>query len=446
MRSARTMVAALLLCLLAACTTSRVDVASSQLRVGIQVRAYPELVLVPDYPVYYAPGLDANYFFYDDLFWVFVEERWYSGTWYNGPWTHVVADYVPVYVLSVPVYYYRRPPAYFHAWRSSEAPRWGERWGREWEARHPGWNQRPADARPAPRPDYQRRYSGSRYPRPEQQRRLHGQYYSHRPRDVVAHPPHPSPAQRREQAQEQRREPGEAARREAQQERREAQQERREERREAREQGPWQQQEPREQGPQQGQEQGERGRQDAHDLRQQQRREAWSRRRDQPGQHPGQESGQEPQRSPGQEPRREQAQDWRRAQEEGRPPQAQQPSRQPSRQDWQGRRRERVPERRDEAREGRPAPQEVQGQRQHPPQRAPAPVAAQEPGNAPQGRAGHGPLPAPRRAPEMQRSDTRVSRPSSPSRETAAGRKGRAEKTERQEEEAEPQGGAAGER
>ena len=33
--------------------------------IGINVPRYPELVRVPDYPAYYAPGLNANFFFYD---------------------------------------------------------------------------------------------------------------------------------------------------------------------------------------------------------------------------------------------------------------------------------------------------------------------------------------------------------------------------------------------
>ena len=31
--------------------------------IGMNLPAYPELAVVPGYPVYYAPRLDANYFF-----------------------------------------------------------------------------------------------------------------------------------------------------------------------------------------------------------------------------------------------------------------------------------------------------------------------------------------------------------------------------------------------
>jgi len=39
--------------------------------IGINLPLYPELVRVPDYPVYYAPRLNTNYFFYDGAYWVY---------------------------------------------------------------------------------------------------------------------------------------------------------------------------------------------------------------------------------------------------------------------------------------------------------------------------------------------------------------------------------------
>ena len=54
--------------------------------IGINLPLYPELVRVPGYPVYYAPRLDSNYFFYDGMYWVYQEDNWYASSWYNGPW------------------------------------------------------------------------------------------------------------------------------------------------------------------------------------------------------------------------------------------------------------------------------------------------------------------------------------------------------------------------
>ena len=154
--------------------------------IGINLPVYPELVPVPGYPVYYAPRLPSNYFFYDGYYWVYYGDDWYMSSWYNGPWMLVEPDYVPIYVLRVPVRYYRQPPPYFRSWHADAPPRWGDRWGDVWEREHHGWdrwNHRNAPP-PAPLPRYQRDYRGDRYPQQiEQQRELHDQHYRYRPVD-----------------------------------------------------------------------------------------------------------------------------------------------------------------------------------------------------------------------------------------------------------------------
>ena len=156
--------------------------------IGINVPAYPELVVVPGYPVYYAPRLRSNYFFYDGMYWVYVDDNWYASSWYNGPWALVGPEFVPLFILRIPVRYYSAPPAYFGGWQRDAAPRWGEHWGNQWEQRRSGWdrwNRNSAPAR-APLPVYQRQYSGDRYPRAvEQQQALVGQRYRYQPRDTV---------------------------------------------------------------------------------------------------------------------------------------------------------------------------------------------------------------------------------------------------------------------
>ena len=59
------------------------------LSIGINVPVYPQLVRVPGYPVYYAPGLQSNFFFYDGLYWVYQDDDWYASDWYDGPWGRV---------------------------------------------------------------------------------------------------------------------------------------------------------------------------------------------------------------------------------------------------------------------------------------------------------------------------------------------------------------------
>lgn len=157
--------------------------------IGINVPVYPRLVLVPGYPVYYDPQINLNYFFYDGLYWVFVSDNWYASSWYNGPWDIVEHHYVPLYVLHVPVRYYRQPPAYFRGWHADAAPHWNERWGRDWETRRSGsdqWGRSSSAPEPAPLPSYQQQYSGDRYPREvEHQHSIRSENYRYQPREAV---------------------------------------------------------------------------------------------------------------------------------------------------------------------------------------------------------------------------------------------------------------------
>ena len=160
--------------------------AQVSVNIGINLGAYPQLVRVPGYPVYYAPQVNSNYFFYDGMYWVYAYDNWYASTWYNGPWELVAPDFVPLYVLRVPVRYYRRAPVYFRGWRSDAPPRWGDHWGNTWYNNHRGWDtwNRSAVPAPAPLPVYQRQYSGNRYPRADQQVTLQTRNYRYAPRDA----------------------------------------------------------------------------------------------------------------------------------------------------------------------------------------------------------------------------------------------------------------------
>ncbi len=161
-----------------------IGVALPGVNIGINLPAYPQFVRVPNYPVYYAPALQANYFFYDGRYWVFQQDDWYSSDWYDGPWYAVPPHAVPLYVLRIPVRYYRDPPRYFQGWQTAAPPRWGEHWGNDWSRQRRGWDRwdRRNMPAPAPLPTYQRQYSGERYPQAEQQRELQGRHYRYQPR------------------------------------------------------------------------------------------------------------------------------------------------------------------------------------------------------------------------------------------------------------------------
>ncbi len=157
--------------------------------IGIDLPSYPDLQRVPGYPVYYAPQAQANFFFYDGLYWVFEADDWYSSAWYNGPWRRVGPDAVPLYMLRVPVHYYRQPPPYFSSWRADAPPRWGEHWGGGWAQRRHGWDRwnHASAPPPAPLPTYQRKYPQSRYPQEAiQQQNISSENYRYRTRDPEA--------------------------------------------------------------------------------------------------------------------------------------------------------------------------------------------------------------------------------------------------------------------
>lgn len=156
--------------------------------IGIHLSAYPQLILVRDLPVYYAPRLNYNFFFHDGSFWVYKGEHWYTSTWYNGPWLKATRDVVPLYVLRVPVAYYRARPQHFRGWLANASPRWGERWGKEWERARPGWDRwdRSTVPAPAPVPFFQRRYAGASYPEFAEQALLTRRHYNYQPQENIA--------------------------------------------------------------------------------------------------------------------------------------------------------------------------------------------------------------------------------------------------------------------
>ena len=156
-------------------------------QIGVNFYDYPRLERVPGYPVYYAPGMNSNYFFYDGLYWIYERDDWYASSWYNGPWGVVDPYSVPVYVLRVPVRYYQHAPVYFRGWRADAPPRWGEHWGRSWEDRRGGWDRwdRRSYPQPAPLPTYQRQYRGDRYPDTSRQAIVQSQNYRYQPREEV---------------------------------------------------------------------------------------------------------------------------------------------------------------------------------------------------------------------------------------------------------------------
>jgi hypothetical protein len=175
-----------------AAAQTRIGSGLPNVSIGINLGAYPVMIRVPGYPVYYASQLRSNYFFYDGMYWVYQGDNWYASSWYNGPWYLVAPEDVPLYVLRIPVRYYRQPPPYFLGWLSSAPPRWNDHWGNAWAQRRSGWDRwdRGAAPAPAPLPAYQRQYSGDHYPRAGQQQTLQSKNYRYQPRDPAVRQQH----------------------------------------------------------------------------------------------------------------------------------------------------------------------------------------------------------------------------------------------------------------
>jgi len=183
-KSAKRFVVAVFFVLVTAMTAQ----AQIGVHIGVDLPVFPRLAVVPGYPVYYAPAVRANYFFYDGLFWVFnVDDGyWYSSSWYNGPWVVVEPVYVPQPVLVIPYRYYRVRPVYWGGWAFDRPPRWDVYWGADWVARRRGWDHWDRGRRwvAAPLPLFERQYERGRYPSPARQVTIYNEHYHYSPQDV----------------------------------------------------------------------------------------------------------------------------------------------------------------------------------------------------------------------------------------------------------------------
>jgi hypothetical protein len=106
------MLAAAAAMLLAGASATAADV---QIHIGLGVppivlSAPPQLVVVPGTPVYYAPNVSANLFFYQGRYYTVANGVWAVAPAYTGPWAVIQIGQVPAPVVAVPVEYYKIPP------------------------------------------------------------------------------------------------------------------------------------------------------------------------------------------------------------------------------------------------------------------------------------------------------------------------------------------------
>jgi hypothetical protein len=96
---------------------------TNSVSLGIRIGEEPRLVVVPGTPVYEAPSLPYNYFFYHRGYYLYHEGAWFRAATYNGPWTVIAIEQVPRPILRVPAEHYRARPEH---WRRNGPPPWAE--------------------------------------------------------------------------------------------------------------------------------------------------------------------------------------------------------------------------------------------------------------------------------------------------------------------------------
>ncbi|MDP2157380.1 MAG: hypothetical protein Q8K68_06700 [Nitrospirota bacterium] len=113
----------------------------------------PELVVIPNTYVYFAPGVDMDIVFYHGYWYRPHKGYWYRGSGYNGPWHHINRERVPRYIINLPSDYrrsYRDYPSipYGHVhknWNRWEREKYWNK--RQWKHDKEEWKQEKRDAR-----------------------------------------------------------------------------------------------------------------------------------------------------------------------------------------------------------------------------------------------------------------------------------------------------------
>jgi len=104
-------------------TSFSLGMRTDNVHLGIRIGEEPRLVVVPGTPVYEAPALQYNYFYYNGGYYLYRGGDWFWATSYNGPWTVISIAQVPRPILRVPAEHYRERPAH---WKRGGPPPWAE--------------------------------------------------------------------------------------------------------------------------------------------------------------------------------------------------------------------------------------------------------------------------------------------------------------------------------
>ena len=94
--------AALLFAAIAAPATAGVNVNVNIGPPAVVVAEPPEVVVVPNSMVYFAPGVSVELLFFEGYWWTPKEGRWFRARGYDGPWTIVGPRGVPREIVRLP--------------------------------------------------------------------------------------------------------------------------------------------------------------------------------------------------------------------------------------------------------------------------------------------------------------------------------------------------------
>lgn len=99
---------------------------------AVVVAEPPEMIVVPQTMVYFAPGVEADLYFSVGFWWTPKGGRWFRARAYNGPWTVIESRHVPVEIVRLPRDYRR----VYHRGRRVPYGQLKKHWKhREWERR-----------------------------------------------------------------------------------------------------------------------------------------------------------------------------------------------------------------------------------------------------------------------------------------------------------------------
>ncbi|MFA4844466.1 MAG: hypothetical protein WC632_05905 [Candidatus Margulisiibacteriota bacterium] len=89
----------------------------------IVVSEPPAVVMMPQYGIYFVPGISFDVFFYNGYWWSPRGDRWYRSSQYRGPWGIVQRSYVPGYLFKVPknyrAVYKNESPINYKQWKNN---------------------------------------------------------------------------------------------------------------------------------------------------------------------------------------------------------------------------------------------------------------------------------------------------------------------------------------